>query len=64
VSDCLRQIATRKLPEVRALIERAEHVRRWLEAAAGCACPTLDDCQLFGEPGRLPVDLEPDARRQ
>ena len=54
VSDCLRQVATRKLPEVRALIERAERVRRWLEAAAGCACPTLDDCQLFGEPGRLP----------
>ncbi len=52
-SDCLRQVATRKLPEVRALIERAERVRRWLEAAADCACPTLDDCQLFGEPGRL-----------
>lgn len=63
VSDCLRQIATRKLPEVRALIERAERVRRWLEAAAGCACPTLDDCQLFREPGRL-ADVEPDARRQ
>jgi MerR family redox-sensitive transcriptional activator SoxR len=54
VSDCLRQVATRKLPEVRALIERAERVRRWLEAAAGCTCSTLDDCQLFGEPGRLP----------
>jgi MerR family transcriptional regulator, redox-sensitive transcriptional activator SoxR len=53
VSDCLRQVATRKLPEVRALIERAERVRRWLEAAADCACPTLDDCQLFAEPGRL-----------
>lgn len=53
-SDRLRQVAVRKLPEVRALIERAERVRRWLEAAAGCACPTLDDCQLFGEPGRLP----------
>jgi MerR family redox-sensitive transcriptional activator SoxR len=48
------QVATRKLPEVRALIERAERVRRWLEAAANCACPTLDDCQLFAEPGRLP----------
>jgi MerR family redox-sensitive transcriptional activator SoxR len=54
VSDLLRQVATRKLPEVRALIQRAERVRRWLEAAAGCACPTLDDCQLFAEPGRLP----------
>jgi DNA-binding transcriptional MerR regulator len=64
VSDCLRQVATRKLPEVRALIERAERVRRWLEAAAGCTCPTLDDCQLFGELGRFPTDLELDMRRQ
>jgi DNA-binding transcriptional MerR regulator len=51
----LRQVAGRKLPEVRALIERAELVRRWLEAAAGCACPSLDDCPLFDEPSRLPA---------
>ena len=43
----LREVATRKLPEVRALIERAELVRTWLEAAAECACPSLDDCPLF-----------------
>jgi MerR family transcriptional regulator, redox-sensitive transcriptional activator SoxR len=53
VSEHLRQVAARKLPEVRALIERTELVRRWLEAAAGCACPSLDDCQLFDEPSRL-----------
>ena len=50
----LRQVAERKLPEVRALIERAEIVRRWLDAAAGCTCPSLDDCSLFDEPARLP----------
>lgn len=50
----LRQVAERKLPEVRALIERAEIVRRWLDAAAGCTCPSLDDCPLFDEPARLP----------
>jgi MerR family redox-sensitive transcriptional activator SoxR len=55
VSEHLRQVAARKLPEVRALIERTELVRRWLEAAAGCACPSLDDCQLFDEPSRLPA---------
>jgi MerR family transcriptional regulator, redox-sensitive transcriptional activator SoxR len=55
VSERLRQVATRKLPEVRALIERAELVRRWLEAATGCACPSLDDCQLFGQPDGLPA---------
>ena len=52
-TERLRQIAVRKLPEVHALIERAELVRGWLEAAAGCTCPSLDDCPLFYEPSRL-----------
>jgi MerR family redox-sensitive transcriptional activator SoxR len=51
----LRQVATRKLPEVRALIERAELVRSWLEAAAECACPSLDDCPLFDDRVPLPA---------
>jgi MerR family redox-sensitive transcriptional activator SoxR len=49
VSERLRAIAQRKLPEVEALIERAQLVRGWLEAAAACQCPTLDDCPLFDE---------------
>jgi len=64
-TERLRQIAVRKLPEVRALIERAELVRGWLEAAAGCTCPSLDDCPLFDEPSRLPsrdVAADADAR--
>ena len=28
--------------------------RGWLEHAARCHCPTLDDCPLFDEPDRLP----------
>lgn len=55
LGERLRQVATAKLPEARALSERAGLVLRWLEAAAGCTCPTLDDCQLFDEPGRLPA---------
>lgn len=51
----LRQVAVRKLPELRALIERAELVRGWLEAAADCTCPSLDDCPLFDDPARLPA---------
>jgi MerR family transcriptional regulator, redox-sensitive transcriptional activator SoxR len=47
VSDQLRTIAARKLPEVDALIERARLVRTWLEAAAECRCPSLDECPLF-----------------
>ena len=51
VSERLRTIAQRKLPEVDALIERARLVRSWLEAAADCRCPTLEDCPLFDELG-------------
>jgi MerR family redox-sensitive transcriptional activator SoxR len=47
VSERLRGIAERKLPEVDALIERARLVRTWLEAAAECRCPSLEDCPLF-----------------
>jgi MerR family transcriptional regulator, redox-sensitive transcriptional activator SoxR len=52
-TDRLREVAERKLPELVALIERAELVRGWLEDAARCVCPTLDDCPLF-DPARLP----------
>ena len=50
----LREVALRKLPEVRELIERTEIVRDWLEAAARCECPTLDECPLFDDPALLP----------
>jgi DNA-binding transcriptional MerR regulator len=51
VSAHLEALATRKLPEIDALIARAVHVKAWLEAAANCRCPTLEDCPLFAEPG-------------
>ena len=61
-TERLRHIAVRKLPEVHALIERAELVRGWLEAAASCTCPSLADCPLFDEPSRLPArDITADA---
>jgi DNA-binding transcriptional MerR regulator len=46
----LRQVASRKLPEIAAQIERAKLVRGWLELAARCECPDLGQCPLFGEP--------------
>src|SRR5690348_14433462 len=46
----LREVASRKLPEVVALIERSELVRGWLELAAHCECPDLDQCPLFDDP--------------
>jgi MerR family redox-sensitive transcriptional activator SoxR len=53
-TEQLRKVAEQKLPELREAIERAEIVRGWLEGAARCDCPTLDDCPLFEDPVRLP----------
>jgi MerR family transcriptional regulator, redox-sensitive transcriptional activator SoxR len=68
----LRQVAIRKLPQVKELIERTEIVRDWLEAAARCECPSLDECALFDDPARLPQQrflaftgrAEPEIRSQ
>ena len=46
-SASLRALATRKLPDIEADIARAQAMRDWLLAAAGCECPSLDDCELF-----------------
>jgi MerR family redox-sensitive transcriptional activator SoxR len=43
----LRELAERRLPEIDALIDRAQRVRAWLEAATGCDCERIDDCALF-----------------
>ena len=53
-TEQLREVAEQKLPLLREAIERAELVRRWLEDAARCQCPTLDDCPLFEGPEGLP----------
>jgi MerR family redox-sensitive transcriptional activator SoxR len=45
--DRLREVAERRLPEVIAQLERTQAVRRWLEQAVLCHCPSLDDCPLF-----------------
>jgi len=47
----MRELSARKLPEVRAAIERAEAMRAWLEVAEGCECGSTDECALFPEPG-------------
>ncbi|WP_158276812.1 MerR family transcriptional regulator [Paraconexibacter algicola] len=63
MSEQLRDLATRKLPEIDALIERATRVRAWLQTAGTCDCSTIDECALFDDaprqvhasPFRLPV---------
>jgi MerR family redox-sensitive transcriptional activator SoxR len=43
----LQALAERKLPEVDALIERAQAMREWLTAASSCGCESLEGCRLF-----------------
>jgi MerR family redox-sensitive transcriptional activator SoxR len=45
--EAVRDMATRKLPDVEALIARAEQMRTWLLTATDCSCTTLDACALF-----------------
>ena len=43
----LRALAAQKLPEVEALIQKAETMRGWLIAAGKCECESLEGCALF-----------------
>ena len=52
-----RGLASRKLPEVEALIERALGMKRLLERGLRCDCLRLEDCELVGE-----KDLDTDNR--
>ncbi len=45
----LRALAARKLPEIDALIERAQAMRGWLAVASACGCESLEDCALFAD---------------
>lgn len=54
----LRDLALRKLPEVDALIARAQAMREWLSTASGCNCQTLDVCALFENGAKAPDKIE------
>lgn len=43
----LQALASRRLPEVDALIERAQAMRDWLTTASTCGCEALASCDLF-----------------
>ena len=49
MSGQLQEIAARRLPEIDALIDRAQRVRTWLDQATGCGCASVDDCALFDD---------------
>lgn len=54
MSERLREVAERRLPEIDALITRAQRVRAWLASATDCGCQSIDECALFDEP-ELPL---------
>src|SRR3954451_9810078 len=60
--EALRDLAARKLPDIEALIERAQAMRGWMLTATDCSCTSLDVCGLFdGE--RLGVEELADSLR-
>lgn len=64
-AERLRALAERRLPEIEALIARAETVSRWLQFASQCGCATVDDCELFDDealPARVSGAAGPPSR--
>jgi MerR family redox-sensitive transcriptional activator SoxR len=59
MSERLRELAERRLPEIDALIDRAQRVRTWLETARDCDCQSIDECALFDS---AMLSSEKDAR--
>jgi MerR family redox-sensitive transcriptional activator SoxR len=49
MNERLRELAARRLPEIDALIDRAQRVRAWLETAQACGCQSIDECALFDD---------------
>jgi MerR family redox-sensitive transcriptional activator SoxR len=57
--ESLRELAQRKLPEVDALIARAQAMRSWLLTATDCSCTSLDVCALFEPAADSAAEMEP-----
>jgi DNA-binding transcriptional MerR regulator len=58
----VRDLAQRKLPEIDALIARAQEMRAWMLTATDCSCTSLDVCALF-DAGAAPLRVERVAPR-
>jgi len=57
-AEQLRALAEDKLPEMQALVRRAQAMAEWLHTATGCGCEDLDACKLF-EREQLPGGISP-----
>jgi MerR family redox-sensitive transcriptional activator SoxR len=49
VFEAVRELAQRKLPDIEALISRAQEMRAWMLTASDCSCTSLDVCALFDD---------------
>lgn len=58
-AEPLRALAQRRLPEVDALIARAQRIRQWLVEASECRCQTIDACALFDDLALPPTTRDP-----
>lgn len=59
MSEQLRGLAERRLPEIDALIDRAQRVRSWLQLATRCDCESIDECALFDDGAKLDLSRGP-----
>ncbi len=55
----MRELSTRKLDEVEALLQRTLAMKGWLEVAQACGCADPAECALFAAPGDGGADGEP-----
>lgn len=60
--ESVRELAARKLPEIEALIVRAQAMREWLLTATDCSCTSLDVCALFDADKRHSPSGSPPSR--
>src|SRR5215210_4487337 len=54
LSGRLRELAERRLPEIDALIDRAQRVRTWLQIATGCGCQSIESARFLSMLMRFP----------
>jgi MerR family redox-sensitive transcriptional activator SoxR len=58
LSDPMRELSSRKLDEVEALLERTKAMKGWLEVAKECGCLTPEECALFPAAGEKTADVD------
>src|SRR5262245_16960387 len=51
LGDPMREISSRKLADVEALLERTKAMKGWLEVAKECGCMSPEECALFQPQG-------------